>query len=55
MTLKELAELTQLSVGYLSILERGLSNPTIANLHKICNALNITMANLLSNINFLMI
>ncbi len=52
MTLKELAELTQLSVGYLSILERGLSNPTIANLHKICNALNITMANLLSNINF---
>ena len=51
MTLKELSDRCGLSISYLSLLERGQSNPTISNLHKICNALNITMANLLIGIN----
>lgn len=46
-TLQELAEHSGLSVSYLSMLERGLSSPTIANLNKICEALGVTLAGLL--------
>jgi len=50
MTLKELGEQTDLSISYLSLLERGQCNPTISNINRICNALNITMANLLTDV-----
>ena len=46
-TLQVLSEQTGLSVSYLSTLERGLSSPTIANLNLICEALGITMADLI--------
>ena len=50
-TLKELAGGCGLSVGYLSLLERGLNSPTITNLHKICQVLNITLADLFTHLN----
>ena len=49
LTLKDIAERTELSVSYLSLVERGLSSPTIVNLQKICRILNITMSGLLAN------
>ena len=49
LTLKEVAERTELSMSYLSLLERGLTSPTIINLQKICRVLNITMSGLLAN------
>lgn len=50
MTLNELSNLTNLSISYLSLLERGKSNPTISNINRICNALNITMSHLFTNV-----
>ena len=50
LTLTNLAEITGLSSGYLSILERGLNSPTLENLNKICQALGITMVDLLEHI-----
>jgi transcriptional regulator with XRE-family HTH domain len=49
-TLKDLSAATGLSVSYLSMLERGLSSPTIANMQKVCQALNITLTDLLLNL-----
>lgn len=46
MTLQEMAEKSGLSVGFLSKVERGLSQPTINNLQKICYILNITINDL---------
>ncbi len=43
MTLKELSDKTDLSIAFLSNLERDMSSPTIINLHKICNAFGITI------------
>lgn len=50
MTLQELSDLTKISVSYLSLLERGQSNPTISNIHRICNVFNISMVDLLASI-----
>lgn len=47
MTLTDMAEKTELSLGYLSNLEQNKTSPTIANLHKICNALTITLNDIL--------
>lgn len=49
-TLQQLAEKTNQSISYLSMLERGLNSPTIASLQKICAALHITFNELLSNL-----
>jgi len=49
LTLKEISERTELSVSYLSLVERGLTSPTIVNLQRICRVLNITMSGLLAN------
>ena len=49
-TLKELCDLTGLSVSYLSMLERGLNSPTVANLNLICKALDMTMAELIQKL-----
>ncbi|MDR3322560.1 MAG: helix-turn-helix domain-containing protein [Synergistaceae bacterium] len=50
MTLQYLGQSTNLSVGYLSLMERGQTSPTVASLHKICQALNVTMADLFANL-----
>jgi transcriptional regulator with XRE-family HTH domain len=49
LTLQNISDLTELSLGYLSKLERNMSSPTIANLQKICNTLDITMTELVSS------
>jgi len=46
-TLTEVSEKTDLSVGFLSNLERDQTSPTIEVLHKICNVLNITINDIL--------
>jgi len=50
MTLTELSDCSDLSVSYLSMLERGLNSPTIANLQKICNVFDIMLPELLSRL-----
>ena len=40
-TLKDLAQMTHFSVGYLSNIERGTTSPTIAALKILCNALRL--------------
>ena len=47
-TLNELAEKTGLSISYLSLMERGLNNPTLENLNKVCFALNLTLSDLIT-------
>lgn len=49
-TLQDLSIKSGLSVAYLSLLERGLNSPTIENLNKICRCLEITLTDLLSNL-----
>lgn len=47
LTLKELAQRTGLSVGYLSNVERDQTSPTFDNLCAICDALSISVEDLL--------
>lgn len=47
LTLRELADATGLSVGFLSNLERDINSPTITSLNKICQALGTNLVNLL--------
>lgn len=47
MTLQQLAEASQLSVGYLSNVERNVTSPTLINLQKICEVLKTSLADLL--------
>ncbi|MGI6217831.1 MAG: helix-turn-helix domain-containing protein [Coriobacteriales bacterium] len=49
LTLTALADKTGLSVGFLSNLERDETSPTIANLHKICDALGATLNDILDS------
>lgn len=46
LTLREMAEKTDLSTGFLSKIERGFSQPSINNLHKICYVLHIAIDDL---------
>ena len=46
-TLSDIAKKTDLSLGYLSNLERDLTSPTIEILHKICNILDVTLNDIL--------
>jgi len=48
LTLKQLAEKTSLSIGYLSNLERGLCSPTLDNLQSVCGAMSVSLISLLS-------
>lgn len=50
LTLRELADATGLSVGFLSNLERDINSPTITSLNKICQALGASLVNLLQPI-----
>ncbi len=44
MTLKELSKITNLSIGYLSQLERGLTSVAISSLENIANALEVNLS-----------
>lgn len=46
LTLREMAEKTGLSTGFLSKIERGFSQPSINNLHKICYVLHVSIDDL---------
>lgn len=46
-TLQQLAEKTNLSIGYLSYIERNTKSPTLVNLQKICEVLNTSLGDLL--------
>jgi transcriptional regulator with XRE-family HTH domain len=46
-TLQQLSDKTNLSVGYLSNIERNLTSPTVATLEILCNAMRIDMVELL--------
>ena len=48
LNLDELAREAQLSASYLSKIERGRSTPTVANLERICAALQVTFEQLLA-------
>lgn len=52
LTLKELAERTELSVSYLSDIERGRTVPTLATLETLANALAVTVLDFLSGVDF---
>jgi transcriptional regulator with XRE-family HTH domain len=47
---EKLAELCDLDRTYISLLERGLRQPTISTLFKIANALNITPSELIKKV-----
>ena len=46
-TLKQLSEITGLSIGFLSNIERDLNSPSINNLQQICSALGINLMEIL--------
>ena len=52
LTLKELAELTGLSVSYLSDIERGRTTPSLNTLQLLATALNMTVIDFLTGIDF---
>ncbi|AEB06224.1 helix-turn-helix domain protein [Coriobacterium glomerans PW2] len=47
LTITQLSLYTGLSVGFLSNMENGISSPTVANLTKVCNALNVSILDVL--------
>ncbi|MBE2196396.1 MAG: helix-turn-helix transcriptional regulator [Anaerolinea sp.] len=52
LTLKELSERSELSVSYLSDIERGRTVPTLASLETLANALAVTVIDFLSGVDF---
>jgi XRE family transcriptional regulator, regulator of sulfur utilization len=51
-TLRELAEQTGLSVSYLSDIERGRTNPSISTLEALTGALQVTVIDFLTGVDF---
>ena len=49
-TLKDLSELADLSVPYLSDMERGVVNPSVETLQKVAKAYNMTVKDLFSGV-----
>lgn len=47
MTIKQLAEATKLSSGFISNIERDLNSPSISNLQQICEVLEINVVDLI--------
>ncbi|MGI6053599.1 MAG: helix-turn-helix domain-containing protein [Clostridium sp.] len=47
-TIQKLSQFTNLSVGYLSNLERNQASPTLSNLQRICVALGVSVRDLLT-------
>ena len=52
LTLKELSERSELSVSYLSDIERGRTVPTLVTLETLANALAVTVIDFLSGVDF---
>jgi transcriptional regulator with XRE-family HTH domain len=50
LTLSDVGEMTGLSVGMLSMIERGRSNPSIGSLHAVADALGVPMASLVQGV-----
>ena len=50
LTLKELSQLSELSVPYLSDMERGVVNPSVDTLRKVAKAYNISVKDLISGV-----
>ena len=50
LTLKDLSQLADLSVPYLSDMERGAVNPSIESLQKVAKAFNMTVRDLFSGV-----
>ena len=50
LTLKELSQLSELSVPYLSDMERGVVNPSVGTLRKVAKAYNISVKDLISGV-----
>ncbi len=50
LTIRELAEITGLSIGFISNLERDQTSPTISNLQLICKALKINLLDLMREV-----
>ena len=50
LTLKDLSQLADLSVPYLSDIERGVVNPSVETVQKIARAYNITIKDLFSGV-----
>lgn len=48
LTQQELAERAEMSISFLSSIERGLKSPTIETLEKLADALGVTLSELLS-------
>ncbi len=44
MTIKQLAEKTDMSIGFISNIERDLNSPTVSTLQKICAALDVDIS-----------
>jgi transcriptional regulator with XRE-family HTH domain len=44
LTLAEVAQKVNLTLGHLSLLERGLANPSIGALDRICEAIGVRMS-----------
>lgn len=47
LTIKELSTLTNLSIGFISNLERDLNSPSVSNLQQLCNVLDIDLIELI--------
>lgn len=50
LTLKELSQLAEISVPYLSDMERGVVNPSIDTLQKVAKAYNMTVKDLITDV-----
>ena len=50
LTLKELSKLSELSVPYLSDMERGVVNPSVDTLQKVAGAYNISVKDMISGV-----
>lgn len=49
LTLKELSQITGLSVGFISNIERNQNSPSVSNLQQICTALNINLMEIIQD------
>lgn len=47
LTIRDVAEATELSIGFISNLERDQTSPTLANLESVCKALKISILDLI--------
>ena len=49
LTLKELSQITGLSVGFISNIERNQNSPSVSNLQQICTALNVNLMEIIQD------